>query len=66
MITMGLRSVAAWAVDGAALGMAPTPAHAGDFDHANRWMAKRFERFARPAVDYTGQPIRRSNRAKRK
>ena len=66
MITMGLRSVAAWAVVGAALGMAPTPGVAGEFDRANHWMAKRFERFARPAVDYAGQPIRRSNRAKRK
>jgi hypothetical protein len=66
MITMGLRAVAAWAVVGAALGMAPAPAVAGEFDYANRWMAKRFERFARPAVDYTGQPIKRSNRAPRK
>jgi hypothetical protein len=66
MITMGLRAVAAWAVVGAALGMASTPAVAGEFDRANRWMAKRFERFARPAVDYTGQPIKRSNRAKYK
>jgi hypothetical protein len=66
MTTVGLRAVAAWAVVGAALVMAPAPAAAGEFDRANRWMAKRFERFARPAVDYTGQPIRRSNRAKRK
>lgn len=66
MITRGLHTVAAWAVVGAALGMASTPAVAGEFDRANRWMAKRFERFARPAVDYTGQPIKRSNRAPRK
>jgi len=46
--------------------MASTSASAGEFDRANRWMAKRLERFARPAVDYTGQPIKRSNRAKRK
>jgi hypothetical protein len=51
-MSRGLRSVADLAVLGAALTMVPTAVEAGQFDDANRWMAKRFERVAVPEVRY--------------
>jgi hypothetical protein len=60
-----LRAVAGLAVAGAALTMVPTAVQAEQFDHANRWMAKRFERVAVPEVRYADQP-KRSKRTKRK
>jgi hypothetical protein len=67
-MTKALRAVAGMAFIGAALTMLLAPVEAAQFGDANRWMAKRFERFAVPKVPevrYADQH-RRGNRTKRK
>ncbi len=64
-MSKGVLGLAGLAVLGAALAPMPTPAQAENLGHANRWMAKRFERRVLPEVGYAGKQNRagQSNQA---